>query len=164
MFDRIRERVRQRRRFLQSAIAPATTTPTRELEEAEKHLRTYADTTNCLWCKRKGGEIANLTAQLKNVTPMAEEFNKAVGNLEASKMQKLGEEIFSMQQKVPSPRVFKVGDFVWYKNMKWRVAEVRQSVTGHVAYRLEAVGHALVGKPLWVYDYEIELVEVGSKR
>jgi len=63
------------------------------LEEAEKQLRLYAQETRCGWCQKKSLDIAQMTEELKSITPLAEKFAEQVGSLEADKMKRLHDEL-----------------------------------------------------------------------
>jgi len=70
----------------------------RELAEAKDHLRRYAETTECGWCKAKAEGLAKMTEQLEALTPLAQEFSEKVGALEAEELQKLSEEITQIRE------------------------------------------------------------------
>ena len=70
----------------------------RELAEAKEHLRRYAETTECGWCKAKAEGLAKMTEQLEALTPLAQEFSEKVGALEAEELQKLSEEITQIRE------------------------------------------------------------------
>jgi len=70
----------------------------RELAEAKQHLRRYAETTECGWCKAKAEGLAKMTEQLEALTPLAQEFSEKVGALEAEELQKLSEEITQIRE------------------------------------------------------------------
>lgn len=70
----------------------------RELAEAKDHLRRYAETTECGWCKQKAESLAKTTEQLEALTPLAQEFSEKVGALEAEELQNLSEEITQIRE------------------------------------------------------------------
>jgi len=70
----------------------------RELAEAKDHLKRYAETTECGWCRTKAEELAKMTEQLEALTPLAQEFSEKVGALEAEELQKLSEEITQIRE------------------------------------------------------------------